>query len=206
MPGEAHPLSKLEGTFKKSAAALMKAPVPFMLGGGLACWARGGPETYNDLDLFVKPEDAKRALDRLVDAGMRAEHPPEDWLLKAWDDDVLVDLIFRPLGMEITDETFARCDVLNVISIRTPVMAIEDVLSTKLLALTEHFLDYEGLLQVARSLREQVDWPQVRARTADSPYARAFFSLLTELEIVAAAATTERPRTQVRVVSAPASS
>jgi hypothetical protein len=206
MPGESHPLSKLEGTFKTSAAALMKASVPFMLGGGLACWARGGPETYNDLDFFVKPEDAKQALDTLVDAGMRTEHPPEDWLVKAWDDDVLVDIIFRPLGMEITDETLARCDVLNVLSIRTPVMAIEDVLSTKLLALTEHFLDYEGLLQVARSLREQIDWPQVRARTAGSPYARAFFSLLAELDIVPAAATTERPRTQIRVVSEPASS
>ena len=177
-----------------------------MLGGGLACWARGGPETYNDLDLFVKPEDAERALETLVEVGMRAEHPPEDWLVKAWDDDVLVDIIFRPLGMEITDDTFARCDVINVLSIGTPVMAIEDVLSTKLLALTEHFLDYEGLLQVARSLREQIDWPQVRERTQTSPYARAFFGLLAELDVVGPVAIGERPGTHVRVVSTPASS
>ena len=63
---EHQPIGKLEATFKKSAAALKKATVPFMLGGGLACWARGGPETYNDLDYFVKPDDAERALEALV--------------------------------------------------------------------------------------------------------------------------------------------
>ena len=27
---------------------------------------------------------------------MRAEDPPEEWLVKAWDGDTLVDLIFPP--------------------------------------------------------------------------------------------------------------
>jgi putative nucleotidyltransferase-like protein len=198
-----HPLSRLESTFKKSAAALKRAGVPFVLGGGLACWARGGPETYNDLDLMVKSEDAKRALEVLVDAGMKAERPPEEWLLKAWDGDVLVDIIFQPLGMEIDDDTLTRADVLNVFSITTPVMALEDVVSTKLLALTEHFLDYEGLLQVARSLREQIDWAEVGQRTQRSPYARAFFALLDELHIVRTDPSTER-HSHIRVLPAPA--
>ena len=47
---------------------------------------------------MVKPEDAERALQALVDAGMKAEHPPEGWLYKAWDGEVLVDLIFEPRG------------------------------------------------------------------------------------------------------------
>jgi hypothetical protein len=195
-----HPISKLEGTFKRAASTLKKADIPFMLGGGLACWARGGPETYNDLDLFVKPEDAERALDALVGAGMRPEHPPEDWLVKAWDDDVLVDLIFHPLGMKITDETLGRADDMNVAAIWTPVMALDDVIVTKLLALDEHSLDYGGLLQVARSLREQISWPEVRSRTADSPFARTFFTLLAELGIVTPEHHAERAGTKVRVL------
>jgi hypothetical protein len=35
-------------------------------------------------------------------------------------------------------------------------------------------------------VREQVDWSDVRRRTEDSPYARAFFTLVEELGIVEA--------------------
>jgi len=37
-------------------------------------------------------------------AGMRVEDPPEEWHVKAWDDDVLVDLIFWPKGLPIDDD------------------------------------------------------------------------------------------------------
>jgi hypothetical protein len=66
------------------------------------------------------------------------------------------------------------------------VMAIEDVLVTKLMAVTEQHLRYEGLLEIARAVREQVDWPQVRDATSSSPFARAFFVLLDGLGIVPA--------------------
>ena len=69
----------------------------------------------------------------------------------------------------------ARGEVMAVLGMDIRVMAIEDVLVTKLMALTEHCLRYESLLPIARAVREQVDWPDVRARTADSPFARAFF-------------------------------
>jgi hypothetical protein len=57
---------------------------------------------------------------------------------------------------------------------------------TKLNALREHELDYESVVEMARTVREQVDWEQVRRRTEDSPYANAFFTLVEELGIVEA--------------------
>jgi Uncharacterised nucleotidyltransferase len=173
-------------TLKKVVAALREADVPFMLGGGLACWVRGGPESGHDLDLMLKPEDAVRALTALADAGLRAEKPPEGWLYKAWDGDVMVDLIFEPVGNPVTDETFERADELEVWALPMQVMSLEDVLVTKLLALQEHELDYGSLLEIARSLREQIDWEDVRARTEDSPYAAPFFPLVEELGIAEA--------------------
>jgi predicted nucleotidyltransferase len=172
-------------TLKKAAAALRDAGVPFMLGGGLAAWARGGPESDHDLDLMVKPEDADEALDVLAQAGMRPERPPEPWLYKAWDgNDVLVDLIFEPVGMPISDLAFNRADEIEVEAVAMQVMSLEDVLVTKLLALDEQLLDYKSLVQTARPVREQVDWDDVRARTSSSPYAAAFFTLVEELGIV----------------------
>jgi hypothetical protein len=189
-------------SLKKAASTLKKADLPFMLGGSVAYWARGAADPPRDLDLVVRPEHAEPALETLTRAGMRPERPPEDWLLKAWDGDVLIDLIFNPRGVEIGDEAFARSDSLNVCSIEMPVMAVEDVLTSKLLALTEHALDYEPLLQVARSLREQIRWEDVMARTRSSPYARAFFALLRELGIMRGPVHVEHEGAHVRVLPA----
>ena len=187
MGTEDQPFSQMEASLKKAAAALREAGVPFLLGGSLASWARGGPETTHDLDFMIKPEDAERALGALEAAGMKREEPPEEWLVKAWDGDVLIDLIHGPSGIDMTDEVIERGDTLNVLSMEMRVMSLEDVITTKLEALTEHSLDYAGVLQVARALREQIDWRVVRERTHGSPYAKAFFVLVEELGIAPAA-------------------
>jgi hypothetical protein len=186
-------------TLKKSAAALEREAVPFMLGGSLACWARGGPAVAGDLDLMLKPEDAERALATLVGIGMRPDHPPEQWLLKAWDGDYMVDLIFAGAGLPITDEVFARADELSVGAMSIPVMALEDVLTTKLWAMNERSLDYEHVLQIARSLREQIDWDTLRTRTADSPYAAPFFTLVERLGVAPRIAEPEATKPRIRV-------
>jgi hypothetical protein len=136
---------------------------------------------------MVRPQDAERALKALEEAGMRAERPPEGWLFKAWDGDVLVDIIFRPVGRDVDDEMFERAEELEVNAVAMKVMSLEDILVTKLLALDEHALDYERHLEFARALRERIDWDDVRRRTEHSPYAKPFFVLLEELEIIEAA-------------------
>jgi len=178
------PFSRIQDTLKRAVSALDEAEIPFLIGGSLASWARGGPNTTHDLDVIVKPEDAKRAQQALVAAGMRAEDPPESWLLKVWDGEVLIDLIFEPAGMTVDDELIARADLVNAAAMEFRVMAIEDGLNTKLNALNEHYLDFSSLLQIARAVREQVDWERLRERTAGSPYATAFFCLLDELGIL----------------------
>jgi hypothetical protein len=191
----------IEATLKRSASVLKKAEIPFMLGGSLACWARGGPESTNDLDLFVKPADATQAQQVLVEAGMRPDDPPEDWLLKVWDGDVLVDLIFDPLTVAVDDDLLGRTEQLSVFSIDMPVMRLEDVFATKLMSFNDHYLDYAGMLQIARAVREQVGWAEVRNRTSESPYARGFLALLDELGIAAADQPTgAAPGAHVRVV------
>jgi hypothetical protein len=170
---------------KVAARALREADVPFVLGGGMACWARGGPETDHDVDFMIRPEDADRALEALAKLGLRTERPPEEWLYKAWSDDVLIDLIFAPIGKPLDDHWFANAEEIEVMAVGMKVAALEDVLSTSLLALSEQYLRYESVVMIARSLREQIDWDRVRANTASSPFAKAFFTLVEELGIVA---------------------
>jgi hypothetical protein len=184
----------LTDSLKRSIAALERQEIPYVLGGGLGCWARGGPPSSNDIDLMLKPEDAERAQEALAEAGMRPETPPEQWLRKAWDGDILIDLIYEPSGMVVDDEVIARGEEMSVEAMQIRVMDLDDILATKLLALDEHSADYRDLILITRSLREQIDWEQLRERTAASPFARAFFALADGLEIspgAAAAATAE---------------
>lgn len=162
-----------------------------MLGGGLAIWALGGPPTDHDVDFFVREDDVERALLALTGAGMRPERPPEDWLLKAYDGDTLVDLIYHPAGGPVSDEHFARATPMEVNAQRVLVASIDDVLATKLLAITEQDPDFRDVLAVARALREQIDWDAVEARASDSPFARAFFTLVDGLGIREAPSTSE---------------
>jgi predicted nucleotidyltransferase len=172
-------------TLKHAAAALRDAEVRFVLGGGLAIWARGGPETEHDVDFFVRAEDAERAVRALADAGFRTEEPPEGWLYKAWRNGVMVDLIYAPSGIDVDHDLLDRAEELEVHAVRMPVMRAEDVLVTKLLAMREHQVDYDSVLEIARTVREQIDWDDVRERTDGSPYAKAFFTLVDELGVSA---------------------
>src|SRR5215217_2272817 len=162
MPDLERAFSPIVDTLRKAAAALREAGVPFALGGSLACWARGGPEVTNDLDLIVRPQDADAALEALAAAGMRPERPPEEWLYKAWDGDVMIDVIFQPTGLPpITRELIDEAEVMSVLAIAMPVMSIEDVLTGKLLSLSEQRLDYAPVVEIARALRESIDWPML---------------------------------------------
>ncbi len=178
------PEAALVATLKAAAAALRDAGIPFAVGGGFAAWARGAPPSEKDVDLFLCRSDIDDALDVLAAAGMRPERPPEGWLVKAWDGDVLVDLIFAPSGFEVTADVLARAERMNVAGMDLLVLAASDVFVSRLLSLQEHHLDFGALLPLARALREKVDWADVRARVEESPYARAFLYLLEELEIV----------------------
>jgi hypothetical protein len=64
---------ELVETMKRSAAILRDAKVPFLLGGGLASWARGGPPTEHDVDFMLRERDVGRAEEALAAAGLRLE-------------------------------------------------------------------------------------------------------------------------------------
>jgi nucleotidyltransferase DUF2204 len=181
-PSEGFP--DLIETMKKAAGALRGAEVPLLLGGGLAAWARGGPPTDHDVDFLVRERDAERALEALEAVGMRPERPPEGWLLKAWDGDVLVDLIYHPAGGPVDDEYFARAETLEVAALPIDVASLDDVLATKLLAMNEQNPDFRPVLEIARSLREQIDWNAVRAQVGDAPFGAAFLTLVERLRII----------------------
>jgi hypothetical protein len=190
MPGKARNVSTenfecIKESLRRAAAILRDADVPFALAGGLAAWARGGPEVEHDADFVILPRDVPRVMAAFEAAGMRVEDPPEEWLHKAWDGDILIDIIHEMAG-QTTGPIIERATECELLAIKMPIMTIEDVLITKLHSLNEHYLAFERPLAIARAIREQVDWEMVRRETKDSPFACAFMTLVDELGITAA--------------------
>jgi predicted nucleotidyltransferase len=180
--------TKLLDAMKKAAAVLRDNNIDVALAGGFAVYARGGPATEHDVDFMLKEADAERALEVLSGAGFRVERPPEGWLYKVFDEnESMIDLIFAPNSKpEVVPEILDRADELEIYAITMKVMDATDVLATKLLTLKEHEVDYDSVLEIARSCREQIDWQLLRERAGSSPYAKAFFTLVEELGLATA--------------------
>ncbi|GAA0530983.1 hypothetical protein GCM10010172_09610 [Paractinoplanes ferrugineus] len=174
----------LATTLKRVASTLKSAEIPFALGGSFAVYAHGGHSSDHDVDFLIRPQDAEQSLKALAAVGFRTEQPPEDWLVKVYDDDRMVDLIHRPVETTVTDETLRDTEVISVEAISMPVISATQLMVHKLLSYSQHHCDFATGFPVARSLREQIDWDRVRRETARSPYAEAFLILLDRLDVV----------------------
>jgi len=181
MPDDAR--AALQDGLRLTAVALAQADIPYALCGGYAAWARGAPEPDHDADFVIREGDIDRAKAAIAAAGLEVKDPAENWLFKAFHHGQLVDVLFRMCGEPIEDELFQRCDMIEVLAVRMPVLGATDVLSAKMRVLGEHYCDFARLLPVARALREQIEWPRLRSEIAPNPYARAFLYLLDELGI-----------------------
>ncbi|MEV4345740.1 nucleotidyltransferase [Actinoplanes sp. NPDC049596] len=174
----------LATTLKKVASTLKAAAIPFALGGSFAVWAHGGHSSDHDVDFLLREQDKEQALAELAKVGFRTEQPPEDWLVKVYDSDRMVDLIYRPVETPVTDETLRDTEQISVEAIYMPVLSASQLMIHKLMSYSQHYCDFATGLPVARSLREQIDWDRVRRETRKSPYAEAFLILLDRLDVV----------------------
>ena len=177
----------LATTLKRVAAALKAADIPFALGGSFAVYAHGGHSSDHDVDFLLREQDKDQALAELAKVGFRTEQPPEDWLVKVYDEDRMVDLIYRPVESPVTDETLRDTEQISVEAIYMPVLSATELMIHKVLTWSAHHCDYARGLPVARTLREQIDWPRVYRETAHSPYAHAFLFLIDRLGVMSLA-------------------
>jgi len=179
-------------TLKRAGAGLKEAGVRFALAGGCAGYARGAAPSLHDVDFALVEEDVPLALKTLESLGFRTAKPPEDWLVKAFDEEgVLVDLIFSLADRPVTEAMIARAEPINTAALSLPVLEATDLVISWILPLSEHACDYGSLLPMVRAMREQVDWDRVASVVAPSPYASTFVTLLERLRIIAP--TTPRP-------------
>jgi predicted nucleotidyltransferase len=120
---------RVEETLRDAVAALEGARVDYLLIGGIASAVLGRPRWTSDIDLFVKREEAKPALDALAQAGFQTEETNPKWIFKASKNGVTVDLIFWLAGdIYLDDEMLSRAREGEFGGVRVRVMPPEDLI------------------------------------------------------------------------------
>ena len=161
-------------TLKRVAATLKQAEIPFALAGQL----RGvRPRRPLQRPRRRLPDPRGRTSTgpwrRSSRSGFAAERPPEDWLVKVYDEEPAgrPDL---PAGRDARSPTrrsptrsYGRSTRSTCRCCRRPSLMVH-----KLLSYSQHYCDFARGLPLARSLREQIDWDRVRKETGAVPVRR----------------------------------
>jgi predicted nucleotidyltransferase len=147
---------------------LREAEIAFLLIGGMSAATFARPRMTDDIDVFVRPDAARRALDALSAAGFDTKEKDPYWLYKAWKHGVLVDIIFRSTGdLYLDDDMLARGSEREYLGVTAPLVSPEDLVVIKALAAAEHSPHhwYDALAVIGRC---QLDWGYLlgRARLA----------------------------------------
>lgn len=158
-----------ETALLRAAEVLDSRGIDYALMGGVASSTVGRQRATHDIDLFVTPTGAARAVDALAAAGFRTERTDERWLFKAFLGEVMIDLIFASKGGVVLDEemrTRRRETRLGDRSIH--VLAPEDQILIKALAASEHAPRhwYDALAILVRS---ELDWDYLMRRASRHP-------------------------------------
>jgi predicted nucleotidyltransferase len=165
-------------TLDESLAAMRDADVRFLIIGGIASAVHGRDRGTRDVDLFVRPEDARRALEALADRGFETMVAFPHWLYKGFKRDVLVDVIFRSSkDVLLDDEMLRRARDRQFRGRRVPIAPPEDLVIMKAVAADEdtprYWYDALGIIAHEPNL----DWDYL-VRRARQHGVRRILSLL----------------------------
>lgn len=161
-----------------ATAAADEAGVPYGIIGGITSFVMGRARwPTDDIDLFVRPEDAPTLLDTMAARGFETERTDENWIFKATKEEIVVDIIFRSEGdIFLDDDMLARIADGEYHGRRLKLVPPEDVLVMKAIAHSEmtprYWHDALGIIG-----RSELDWDYV-LRRARQHGARRVLSLL----------------------------
>ena len=153
--------------YAKVLDALTEADVEFLLGGAFAyeVYTDIGGRT-KDLDLFLHPDDAQRALKAMADRGFEVHMVARHWLAKITRGSDFVDVIFGSgNGLAVVDDGwFEHARPAEVLEREVRLIPIEEMLWSKSFIMERERYDGADIAHLIRVAGRTMDWRRLMDR------------------------------------------
>jgi hypothetical protein len=156
--------------YAEGMRALLRARVPFLVGGGWALFHYLGRwRNTKDIDVFVRPEDVDRVLVALDRSGFRTELTDSAWLAKAWRHGALIDIIFCSYNglFPVDDSWFENARAAEVLGVDVQVVGPEEIIVSKSFVAARDRFDGGDVSWLIRATAAQLDWNRLEERMRD---------------------------------------
>jgi hypothetical protein len=156
--------------YRAALQALNRSNVPYAVGATFARHAYTGIwRKTKDLDLFVKPEDLKGAMDALQKAGFETEVVAEHWLAKAHQGKYYIDVIFgNGHGYHpIDDHVFEGSQPAEVLGVQTRLIPIEEMIASIAYLAERRRFDGGEVIHLIKCAEGKLDWQRIVNRLGE---------------------------------------
>jgi hypothetical protein len=154
--------------YRRGLEALLAAEVPFLVGGAFAFASYTGIQRYTkDFDVFVRPDDAERALATLASAGGRVERTFPHWLGKVWyEREIYVDVIYSSGNgvARVDDGWFEHARSATVFGVAVRLCPPEEIVWSKAFVQERERYDGADVAHLLRAGGRDLDWGRLVAR------------------------------------------
>ncbi len=153
--------------FARALNTLNATGIPYVVGGAFAKHAYTGIwRDTKDLDVFLKPDDLKTALDALAEAGYETSIEFEHWLAKAHQEPYVVDLIFGTGHgqLHVDDAWFEHARPGNIAGVDTRLIPLEELIVSKAYIAERYRFDGADIIHLILATKGKIDWERVLER------------------------------------------
>jgi hypothetical protein len=144
-----------------------EAGPPFLVGGAFALRYYAGIVRHTkDLDLFVRPQDYPRVLEKLAAQEYRTELTDPKWLAKIFSGEDYVDVIFGSgKGLDPVDEVwFEHAVEGEVLDLPVRLCPAEEMIWSKAFVMERERYDGADIAHLLRARGQEMDWPRLLQR------------------------------------------
>jgi hypothetical protein len=141
--------------------------VPYVVGGGYAmAHYTGIQRNTKDLDIFVRPDDQKRTLATLADAGYRTEYFYPFWIAKALSGEAFIDILYNSGNgiCVVDDDWFNFSEPIDVHGYATRVCPAEEQLWSKAFVMDRDRFDGADIAHLILARGQKFDWRRLLRR------------------------------------------
>ncbi len=156
--------------YAEALRALNRAGVPYAVGGAWALHSYTGlRRSTKDLDLFLRAEDLRSAMDALAEVGFEANVEYPHWLAKAHRAPYFVDLIFANNNSRLrVDQVWLdHGQPVEVAGVPCRVISAEELIASKAYIGVRHRFDGADVAHVIRGVQGKLDWQRILSRLGD---------------------------------------